>query len=239
MGSRVPLLDGPDKLMGRARYTADLPAQGALAGKILRSAKGHAEIVAVDTSAAEAMPGVVAVVTGIDCDKTFGVLPIAMNEFPLARDRVRYRGEPVAAVAARDEATALAALKQIKVTYKELPAYYSTAEAMAPDAVDLHDKRPGNVERRTEFDLGDVDGGFAKAALVHEDTYRCAEVCQVQIEPHAALAEYDAERDLLTVQCSTQVPYYVHLMLARCLDMPKSRIHVIKPHVGGGFGCRT
>ena len=93
IGSRVPLLDGPDKLMGRARYTADLPAQGALAGKILRSAKGHAEIVAVDTSAAEAMPGVVAVVTGIDCDKTFGVLPIAMNEFPLARDRVRYRGE--------------------------------------------------------------------------------------------------------------------------------------------------
>ncbi len=239
IGSRVPLLDGPDKLMGRARYTADLPAQGALAGKILRSAKGHAEIVAVDTSTAEAMPGVVAVVTGIDCDKTFGVLPIAMNEFPLARDRVRYRGEPVAAVAARDEATALAALKQIKVTYKELPAYYSTAEAMAPDAIDLHDKRPGNVERRTEFDLGDVDGGFAKAALVHEDTYRCAEVCQVQIEPHAALAEYDAERDQLTVQCSTQVPYYVHLMLARCLDMPKSRIHVIKPHVGGGFGCRT
>ena len=239
VGSRVPMLDGPDKITGRAHYTADLPALGALAGKILRSTKGHAEIVAVDTSAAEALTGVVAVVTGADCDKTFGVLPIAMNEYPLARERVRYRGEPVAAVAAIDDATALAALAKIKVTYRELPAYYTAKEATAAEAVDLHEKRPGNVERQTEYDLGEVDNEFAEADLVRENTYKCAEICQAQIETHAALAEYDAERDQLLVRCSTQVPFYVHLMISRCLDMPKGRIHVVKPHVGGGFGSRT
>ncbi len=239
VGSRVPMLDGPDKITGRAHYTADLPALGALAGKILRSTKGHAEIVAVDTSAAEALTGVVAVVTGADCDKTFGVLPIAMNEYPLARERVRYRGEPVAAVAAIDDATALAALAKIKVTYRELPAYYTAKEATAANTVDLHEKRPGNVERQTEYDLGEVDKGFAEADLVRENTYKCAEICQAQIETHAALAEYDAERDQLMVRCSTQVPFYVHLMISRCLDMPKGRIHVVKPHVGGGFGSRT
>ncbi len=239
VGSRVPMLDGPDKITGRAHYTADLPALGALAGKILRSTKGHAEIVAVDTSAAEALTGVVAVVTGADCDKTFGVLPIAMNEYPLARERVRYRGEPVAAVAAIDDATALAALAKIKVTYRELPAYYTAKEATAANTVDLHEKRPGNVERQTEYDLGEVDKGFAEADLVRENTYKCAEICQAQIETHAALAEYDAERDQLLVRCSTQVPFYVHLMISRCLDMPKGRIHVVKPHVGGGFGSRT
>ncbi len=239
VGQRVPMIDGPDKITGRANYTADLPAIGALAGKILRSSEGHAEVAEIDAGAAEAMPGVIAIVTGADCDKTFGVLPVAMHEYPLARDRVRYRGEPIAAVAAIDDATALAALAKIKVTYKPLPTYYKAREAIAPDAMDLHEKRPGNIERLTEFDLGEVDAGFAAADLVREDTYQCAEVCQVQIETHAALADYDVERDQLTVHCSTQVPFYVHLMLARCLDMPKGRIHVVKPHVGGGFGCRT
>jgi 4-hydroxybenzoyl-CoA reductase subunit alpha len=239
VGQRVPMIDGPDKITGRANYTADLPAIGALVGKILRSSEGHAEISEIDTSAAEAMPGVVAIITGADCDKTFGVLPVAMHEYPLARERVRYRGEPVAAVAAIDDATALAALAKIKVTYRELPAYYTAREAIAPKAMDLHEKRPGNIERLTEFDLGEVDAGFTAADLVREDIFQCAEICQVQIETHAALADYDVESDQLTVHCSTQVPFYVHLMLARCLDMPKGRIHVVKPHVGGGFGCRT
>ena len=233
------MVDGPDKVQGRAKYTADFYPPGALAGRILRSAESHAEIVAVDIAAAQAMPGVVAVVTGADCDKTYGVLPIAMNEYPLARERVRYRGEPVAAVAALDDATAKAALAAIKLTYRALPAYYTAAEAMAADATPLHEARPGNIERQTEFELGGVAAGFGQADLVLEEVYHCAEVCQVQIETHAALAEYDAAREYLTVHCSTQVPYYVHLMLARCLDMEKSRIRVVKPHIGGGFGCRT
>ena len=103
----------------------------------------------------------------------------------------------------------------------------------------LHDKKPGNLERDVLFELGNVAQGFAEADLVREGTYNCAEVCQNQMEMHAAVAEYDAVRDRMTVHASTQVPYYVHLMLSQILGMDMSRIRVIKPHVGGGFGCRT
>ena len=108
------------------------------------------------------MPGVVAIVTGDDCDKTFGVLPIARNEHPLARDRVRYRGEPVAAVAALDDATAREALRRIKFTVRELPAYYTAKDALAPGAALLHDNKPGNIERDVLFELGDIEQGFAR-----------------------------------------------------------------------------
>ena len=178
-------------------------------------------------------------VTGDDCDETYGILPIAQNEYPMARGRVRYRGEPLAAVAAVDAATAQRALDAIEFTYEELPAYYTATDARAEGAVELHAERPGNIDRHAEFELGDVDGGFAAADLVREETYRCAEVCQVQSEPHAVLADYDAERDRITVSPSTQVPYYVHLMLAKTLKMDRSRIRVVKPFIGGGFGCRT
>ncbi len=157
----------------------------------------------------------------------------------MANDKVRYKGEPVAAVAAIDEATAEAAVRLIKMKVRELPAYFTAQAALAPDAVPLHAKKPGNLERDVLFELGDVADGFAQAALVREATYNCAEVCQNQMEMHAAVADYDAVRDRMTVHASTQVPYYVHLMLAQILDMDMSRIRVIKPFVGGGFGCRT
>jgi len=239
IGVPMPLVDGPEKVSGRALYTADFIDADALVGRILRSPVAHAEIRSIDTSKAEALPGVVAVVTGEDFSDTFGVLPIAMNEWPVARGRVRYRGEPVAAVAAVDVATAQRALDLIDVAYDELPAYFTADEARAEGAVQLHEKRPGNIERHVEYDLGEVDAGFADADLVREGTYHCAEVSQAQTEPHAAYAEYDAERGRLTVRASTQVPFYVHLMLERTLGMPRSRIRVIKPHIGGGFGCRT
>ena len=110
---------------------------------------------------------------------------------------------------------------------------------MAPDAVDLHHHRPKNIERDVFFELGDVEAAFGDADLVREGVYNCPEVCQNQMEMHAALADYDAERERITVHASTQVPYYVHLMLSQILGMDMSRIRVIKPHVGGGFGCRT
>ncbi len=239
IGAYVPMVDGPDKVSGRAKYTADILEPGLLAGRIFRSPYSHGEILDVDVAAAATLPGVIAIVTGADCDKGFGVLPIARTEHPLARDKVRYRGEPVAAVAAIDDATAREALRRIKLTVRELPAYYTAKAALAPDAVALHEKKPGNLERDVLFDLGNVEEGFARADLVREATYNCAEVCQNQMEMHAALARYDAVRDRMTVHASTQVPYYVHLMLAQILDMDMSRIRVIKPHVGGGFGCRT
>ncbi len=239
IGVPMPMVDGPEKVSGKALYAADFVEKNALVGRILRSPVAHANILSIDTSAAEALPGVEAVVTGKDFSGQFGVLPIARTEWPVARDKVRYRGEAVAAVAAIDVATAQKALDLIEVVYEELPACFTAADAMAEGVTPLHEKRPNNVERHVEYDLGEVDKGFEEADLVREDTYDCAEVCQVQTEPHAAIAEYDAERDRLTVKPSTQVPYYVHIMLEQTLGMPKSKIRVIKPHIGGGFGCRT
>ena len=239
IGGYVPMVDGPEKVSGRAKYTADFIQPGTLAARIFRSPYSHGEVLEVDISEALKVPGVKAIVTGADCDKTFGVLPIARSEHPLARDRVRYRGEPVAAVAAIDDATALRAVRLIRLKIRELPAYYTAKAALAPDAIKIHEKKPNNIERDVLFELGSVEEGFSQADLVREGTYNCAEVCQNQMEMHAALADYDAERDRITVHASTQVPYYVHLMLAQILDMDMSRIRVIKPHVGGGFGCRT
>ena len=239
IGNYVPMIDGPDKVSGRAKYTADILALGQLSGRIYRSPYAHAEIIEVDVSQAHELPGVRAIVTGADCDKTFGVLPIARSEHPLARDKVRYRGEPVAAVAAVDDATAREAIRRIKLKVRELPAYFTAKDALAPGAIRLHGKKPNNIERDVLFELGSTTDGFAQADLVREATYNCAEVCQNQMEMHAAIAEYDAVRERITVHASTQVPYYVHLMLSQILGMEMSRIRVIKPHVGGGFGCRT
>ena len=239
IGDYVPMIDGPEKVSGRAKFTADLVVPGALAGHIFRSPYSHAEILEIDVTEAAKLPGVKAIVTGADCDKTFGVLPIARTEHPLARDKVRYCGEPVAAVAAVDDATAKEALRRIKLKVRQLPAYHTARAALAPDAINIHERRAHNIERDVFFELGDVAAAFAGADLVREGTYNCAEVCQNQMEMHAALADYDAVRDRITVHASTQVPYYVHLMLSQILGMDMSRIRVIKPHVGGGFGCRT
>src|SRR3974390_2049320 len=152
IGGYGPLVDGPEKVSGGAKYTADLIVPGMLAGRIFRSPYSHAEILDVDISEAMKLPGVKAIVTGADCDKTFGVLPIARSEHPLARDRVRYRGEPVAAVAAVDDATAREAIQRIKLKVRELPAYHTAHAAMAPDAVAIHANRPRNLERDVQFE---------------------------------------------------------------------------------------
>lgn len=239
VGRPVPLIDGIEKVTGQARYTADLGDRATLVGRILRSPVSHGRILNIGTSKARALRGVMAVITGADCDKTYGVIPIAMNEYPLARDRVRYRGEPVAAVAAVDAETAAAALDLIELEIGELPACLDAAAARAPGAVLLHDDKPGNIEREVHNAFGDAAAGFAGADLVREAEFDCAEVTHAMMEPHAALADYDAERDRLTLHSVTQVPFYVHLTLARCLGMDVSRVRVVKPFVGGGFGART
>src|SRR6266508_6069189 len=239
VGQRTPLIDGIEKVTGRARYTADLPVGEALVGRILRSPIAHGVIRGIDMTAARAIPGVRAVVTGEDFAAPYGVIPIAQNEWPLARDKVRYRGEPVAAVAAVDEATAEAALAAIVLDIEPLPACFSAADARAPDAVQLHEKKSGNIEREVDQSFGDVAAGFAAADLVRERTFHYAEVAHGQIELNAAVASYEPERDRLTTHSVTQVPYYLHLTLARCLGMDSSRIRVVKPFVGGGFGHRV
>ena len=239
IGVPKPLVDGPEKVSGKAQYSADFLPNDCLVGRIFRSPVSHAEIIEVDISAAQALPGVEAVITGDVTDEPFGILPIARFEYPLAREKVRYKGEPVACVAAVDVETAQKAIDLIKFKYKELPAYITSQEAMAEGTVDIHDHREGNIEREVDFELGEVDEGFEAADFIMEETFNCTEIAQAQMEPHAAIAEYDPERDFMTVRASTQVPYYGHLMLAKTLKMEESQIRMIKPFVGGGFGCRT
>ena len=239
VGARTPLIDGVEKVTGKAKYTADIAAPGALVGRILRSPVAHARIVSIDTSAAEALDGVFAVCTGAETPVPYGVLPIAENEYPLARDKVRYRGDPVAAVAAVDELTAEKALGLIKVEYEVLPAYMTPKAAMKEGAVALHDDKPNNILREVHAEFGDVEAAFAEADLIREKVYTFAEVNHVHMELNATLAEYDPVRDMLTLNTTTQVPYYVHLKVAACLQMDSARIRVIKPFLGGGFGART
>lgn len=239
IGARTPLVDGVEKVTGKAKYTADIVVSGALVGRILRSTVPHARILSIDTSAAEALEGVMAVCTGADTPVPYGVLPIAENEYPLAREKVRYRGDPVAAVAAIDEITAERALSLIKIEYEPLPAYMTPKAAMKTGAVAIHDEKPNNVLREVHAEFGDVQDGFEQADLISEKVYTFAEVNQAHMEPNVTLAQYDAERDALTLHTTTQVPYYVHLKVAACLQMDASRIRVIKPFLGGGFGART
>ena len=239
VGERTPLVDGIEKVTGRARYTADLPLGPTLVGRILRSQVAHGVIHSIDTAAARAIPGVRAVVTGQDFAGPYGVIPIAQNEWPLARDKVRYRGEPLVAVAAVDAATAEAALKAIRLEIEPLPHYFSATESRAEGAVQIHDSKPGNVERMVEQDFGDADAGFAAADLVLERRFDCNEVYHGQIELNATVAQWEPEKERLTVHSVTQVPYYLHLMLAQTLGLDEAQVRVVKPFLGGGFGHRV
>jgi 4-hydroxybenzoyl-CoA reductase subunit alpha len=239
IGKRQPLVDGVEKVSGAAHYTADLPCPGALVGRIGRSTVAHGVIRRIDASRALGMPGVRAVITGQDFAAPYGVIPISQNEWPLARDIVRYRGEPLFAVAADDAASAAAALAAVQVEIDALPAYFNAASARAPDAVQLHADRPGNLERTVEQDFGDVEAGFAAADLVLERRFHCAELAHGQIELNATVAQWDVERAQLTVHSVTQVPYYLHLTLAQTLGLDSAAIRVVKPFVGGGFGHRV
>jgi 4-hydroxybenzoyl-CoA reductase subunit alpha len=239
IGQPTPLIDGIEKVTGRALYTADLPVGQVLVGAILRSPVAHGVIRAIDTQRARALHGVRAVITGEDFTAPYGVIPIAQNEWPLARGKVRYRGEPVAAVAAVDHASAEAALAAIVLDIEPLPAYFGAAEARAEGAVLLHDNKAGNIEREVDQTFGDVDVAFAAADLVREQVFHYAEVAHGQIELNAAIAAWEPERGRLTTHSTTQVPYYLHLTLAQCLGLDSAKIRVVKPFVGGGFGHRV
>jgi len=239
VGQRLPLIDGVEKVRGRAEYTADFYPPDALAGRIFRSPFSHANVLRVDVSEARKVSGVIAIITGDECDVPYGILPIAQNEFPLAKDRVRYRGEPVAAVAAIDEASAEKALGLIRMEVEELPAYQDPRAARKAGAIDLHDDRPGNLEREIHHEFGDLEAGLKRADVVRQASFDCAEVTHMHMEPHASLAEYDVDRDRLTLKSVTQVPFYVHKRVAQCLSMDEAKVRVIKPFIGGGFGART
>lgn len=248
VGTRVPRPDGLDKVTGRARYGADMSAPGMLIGLCLRSPHAHARIVSIDTSQAEAMTGVKAVVTRADFTVTpedQGTRDILDNV--MAGEKALYDGHTVAAVAATSRSVALAALKAIKVEYEVLPHVIDVDEAMKPGAPVLHEGRQQesvpegysqNVLARSQYGHGDVAVGFAKADLVIERSFTTAATHQGYIEPHACLATMgnDGQGDLW---CCTQGHYMVRNTCSAILGMDAGRLKVTASEIGGGFGGKT
>ncbi len=243
VGTGVPRYDAPDKVTGRAVYTADIQLPGMLYGKILTSPIPHGIIKSIDVSKAKALPGVLGVLTGADVtDTLYGVSPARYDEHILAKERVRYVGDEVAAVVAVDEETAEQAIRLIDVQYEVLPAVFDPEEAMKDGAPLIHPESPryaNNVNTRVQWSFGDVDQGFAEADLVREQRFVGNRTYQAPIEPHAALARWEHHGQKLTIWSSTQVPHYVQHMIARTLDIPQGMIRVIRPAVGGGFGGKA
>ncbi|MFQ5817211.1 MAG: molybdopterin cofactor-binding domain-containing protein [Terriglobia bacterium] len=237
VGKRLPMRDGPEKVTGRGLYTDDLVLPRMLVGKIHHSPHAHARIRRIDTAKAEALPGVVAVVTGQEFPNQYGILPIGHDETAFALDKVRYIGDSIAGVAAESEEIAEQALELIAVDYELLPAYFDLLASMQAECDFIHDDKSHNIEKEYHHHFGNVAEGFAQAALVGHDTFYCAEVTHAAMEPHATLAHY--QEGCITLWSSTQVPYYVQRTVANVLEMPLENVRVIKPLVGGGFGGKS
>ena len=238
VGKSLPRYDARDKATGKAKYTGDLTLPRMLHGKILHSPIAHGIIKKIDTSKAEALPGVKAVITGQDVpDRQYGVSPPRYDEFVLAKDKVRYVGDEVAAVAAIDEETAEKALDLIEVEYEELPAVLDVYEAMKDGTPLIHGRYPNNINTKVDHHFGDVEQGFKEADYIREENFTGNFTQQAPIEPHASIADW--QDDLLVLYSSTQVPHYLHYMLANVFDMPLGKIKVIRPTVGGGFGAKA
>ena len=258
VGQRPIRPDGVDKVTGRAQFGADFHLPGMLVGRIKRSPHAHARIVSIDTSAAEKLPGVKAVVTSADFDAgaagevEAGESHAAMKEVAancLARGKVLYQGHAVAAVAATQPEIAAEALDLIEVTYEVLPHVIDVEAAMAADAPVLHDDmftkgvtpKPGkasNVAAKHLMGRGDVAAAFKSADVIVEGRYETAAVHQGYVEPHACVASWGADGQS-TIWCSSQGQFLVRAMVAKILNMPLSDIKVTPAEIGGGFGGKT
>lgn len=236
VGTDVPRTDAVPKVTGAAQYVADLHLPGMLHAAVLRSPHPHARIRNTDTSAAAALPGVRAVITGADtARKKWGCF--RPDLYPLAIDKVRYVGDEVAAVAARDPETARAAVDLIKVEYEALPAVVSLDEALAPGAPLVHDDAAGNVAHHFSFERGDVDAGFKGSDVIVEGTWQSHRQWHTSLETIGCVAQWSGDR--VTLWCNTQTPYLARGRYAIALGMPESKIRVVQTEVGGGFGGKS
>ena len=247
IGQRLGRVEGPAKVTGEARYTADILLPGMIWGKVLRSPLPHAKIVAIDTREAEQMPGILAVLTAKDLpDLLTGRLVYDMPV--LAIDRVRFIGEKVAVVAAEDPDMAEDALASIDVEYEEMPAVFDAHEAMNPEAPLLHpDYRSyahapekffsdiPNVHSHVTWELGDIDKGFALAKQVFEHTFNTPAVHQGYIEPHASVVAIDPD-GRVNVWLSNKMPVRARELLADVIELPEERIVVHLAQIGADFG---
>ena len=253
VGRSMVRVDAAEKLRGEAAFVGDMVVPGMLHGKVLRSPLPHARIRSIDSAAAAAMPGVVAILDGadfLDRDPYWGH---AIKDRPVvAIDKVRHVGEPVVAVAALDEATADAAIRVIEVDYEELPVVGTIAEALAPGAalvqegpirpglfhgLKLAEQRDGNICYRYDIDRGEVDQVFADAAIVVEGDYEFPGAYQYAMETHTVVA--DASGADITLWATCQHPFLVRAEIAELFSVPLSRVRVIVPYLGGGFGSKS
>ena len=239
VGQPLRKVDATAKVTGATRFADDLSLPRMLYAKLLRSPHPHARIIAIDPSKARALPGVKAVLTGTDLPIPFGILPVSQDEHALALDKVRFVGDPVAAVAATTEETATEALDLIDVKYEPLRAFPDAIDAVEhPDPAIHGYADAGNIHKLIDLEFGDVDAGFREADLVREDLFFFEGNTHLPMEQHAAAADW-SPGGRLTVWSSTQTPHYVHRALAKVLELPAARIRVIACPNGGGFGGKS
>jgi CO/xanthine dehydrogenase Mo-binding subunit len=237
IGQRIPRHDAVLQVTGRAEYGVDLTRPGMLWARVLRSPHSHARILRLDTLRAENLPGVAAVITAKDVpNNRFGFTHL--DQPLLAEDRVRYREEPVAAVAAESLEVAEEALSLIQVEYEPLPGVFDPLEALNDDAPRVHEERESNIASHVKIRYGDIEHGWQESEEVVEETITTQMVEHGHIEPHAAVAEMDP-RGVLTVHSSVQRPFLVATDLGKILKMPQNRIRVVVTAVGGGFGGKN
>ena len=256
IGRSVPMIDAVERVTGAVPYVLNLELPGMAIGRILRSSRPHARLLKVDASRAARLPGVVAVLTRDDLldqsalDPYYG--PVIRDQPIVALDKVRFIGDPVAAVAAVDDDVAQEALDLIELEYEDLPAVYEPEQALAPGAPILHEQPPelgsgfadiilhrgqaSNLCNHFKLRKGDVEQGFRGADLIFEQVYRCPPVQHVPFEPHVALAQYEPGR--LTVWSSTQTPHVVRAQLAGIFKLPLSQVRVIVRTLGGAYGAK-
>src|SRR3981081_1772431 len=239
IGKPLPRVDAVAKVTGRAMYADDMLLPRTLHCRILRSPHPHARILSIDTSAARRMPGVQAVITGADLPIKFGILPVTQDERALEHEKVRYVGDPIAAVAATDEEIAAAACDAISVEYEILEPVMSIDEALtAPKDERIQDYGgPNNIHKLVALEFGDVEGGFARHDHVREGVFFFQGHPHPPMRQHSATATYVYGK--VTLWSSTQVVHYVHRALSKVLELPMNRIRVIGAAHGGGFGGKT
>jgi len=239
VGKPFRKVDARAKCTGQTKFADDIVLPRMLFCKLLRTHHPHALIKNIDTSKVVALPGVLAVITGKDLPISYGILPVSQDEHALCIDKVRFIGDPVAAVAAIDEDVAFEAMNLIEVEYEQLNTISSIEEAILIEEPRIHEYGDeGNIHKKVSLEFGNVEDGFAIADLVREDTFFYEGNTHLPMEQHAAVANFDPDNKL-TLWSSTQTPHYVHRALAKVLELPASHIRVIATPNGGGFGGKS
>ena len=239
IGQPFRRVDGRAKVTGTTRFADDLQFPRLCFVRLVRSSVPHARIRKLDFSAAARVPGYLGYLTGEEMPETFGILPVSQDEHALCVDKVRFVGDPVAAVAATTEEAAYEAALQVQIDYAALTTIASVDEALATPEPRIHDYgAEGNIHKQISMRFGDLDDGFEQAALILEDTLFYAGNTHLAMEQHATVAVPEDD-DRVTVYSSTQTPHYVHRALTKVLELPASRIRVVACSNGGGFGGKS